>query len=177
MNLIMEKDLPRIWIIRCHYPRTGNRDRSFWGHTLPVLGGKIKGPGPYRIFPFAGEVPAKDEHAIHMRYICDTIISMTGVWLRVIGDSLNTVFRICSRQSRFSEAFNSEFLQIQGVEFVTVVVSVSSPPQDEPVAFCIKYSTIPGINDRCTSCRPSDRRLGRTHGTQLCIGKLIPSGV
>src|SRR5215471_1365932 len=173
----MEKDLPRIWIIRRHYTRASSRDRSFGIHTLPLFSGKIKGPGSYRTFPFAGEESSKDEHAIHIRHICDTIISMTCVWLSILGYSLNTVFRIRSRQPRFSEAFNSEFLQIQGVELVAVVVRVSSPPQDKPTAFCIKYSTIPGTNDRGTSCRSSDRRLGGTHGTQLRIGKLIPSGV
>src|SRR5262252_2605528 len=173
----MEKHLPRIWIIRRHYTRTSCRDWSFGIHTLPFFSGKIKGPGSYRIFPFAGEVSSKDEHAIYIRHICDTIISMACVWLSIVGDSLNTVFWIRSRQPRFSETFNSEFLQIQVVEFVAVVVSMSSPPQDKPVAFCIKYSTIPGINDRGTSCPSSDRRLGGTHGTQLRIGKLIPSGV
>src|SRR5262245_55409264 len=130
----MEKDLPRIWIIRRHHTRTYGRDRSFGIHTLPFLRNKIKGPSPCRDLSYAaGDTPAKDEHAIHIRHICDTIISMTCVWLSVVGDSLDTVFRIRSRQPRFSEAFNSEFLQIQGVEFVSVVVSMSSPPQAKPV--------------------------------------------
>src|SRR5262245_21043053 len=144
MNLIMEKDLPCIWIIRCHYPRTYSRDRSFGIHALPFLSDKIKGPSPCRGMSYtAGEISAKDEPAIHICYIRNTIISVTGVWLSVTGYSLGTVFRIGSRQPRFSEAFNSEFLQIQGIELVAVVVSVSSPPQDESVAFCIKHATVP----------------------------------
>src|SRR5262245_12547253 len=125
MNLIMEKDLPRIWIIRCHYARTYGRNRSLGIHTLPFLSDKIKGPSPCRPLPCAaGETSAKDEQAIHICHIRDTVISMTGVWLSVMGDSFGTVFQIGSRQPRFSEAFNSEFLQIQSIKLVAVVVSV-----------------------------------------------------
>src|SRR5262245_3022597 len=129
MNPIMQKDLPCIWIIRCDYPRTYSRNRSFGIHALPFLSDKIKGPSPCRGLPYtAGKISAKDKQAIHICYIRNTIIGVTGIWLSVMGDSLNTVFRISSRQPRFSEAFNSEFLQIQGIEFVAVVVSVSSSP-------------------------------------------------
>src|SRR2546427_4052836 len=148
MNLIMQKDLPRIWIIRCHYARAYSRNRSFGIHALPFLSDKIKGPSPCRELPYtAGETSAKDEQAIHICHIRDTIISVTGVGLSIMGDSLNTVFRISSRQPRFSETFDNEFLQIQGIELVAIVVSVSSPPQDKFVEFCIKHATVTSIND------------------------------